>query len=57
MADNEQRLKNALLDWQNELNYCESILKNNNASDVEKDRARARIKEAKDWINKIKAAR
>ena len=54
MATDKFRLKSALLDWENELNYCESVLKNENSSEAEKNRARARIKEAKSWVNKIK---
>lgn len=55
MANEDFRKKSALLDWENELNYCESVLKSNSTSDAEKDRARNRIKEARAWINKIKA--
>ena len=48
------RKRKALLDWENELNYNTSILKNNNLSVEEKNQVEARIRECKSWIVKIK---
>ena len=48
------RKTKALLDWENELKYNISILKNNNLSDEEKSQVEARISECKAWISKIK---
>ena len=52
--DEKTRVKNALLDWENEMNYCEAVLKSD-ASEDRKEQARKRIKECKNWISKLKA--
>ena len=54
MADEEYRIKCALLDWQNELAYCKMVLNDRYATDEQKAHAEKRIEEAKKWIAKIK---
>lgn len=53
MANEKAYLKNLLLDWENELKYCESILKDDKVDEDMKEFARNRIKEAKTQIEKI----
>lgn len=55
MANEAQRKKNALLDWQNEKKYQEKILKDPKSSDKDKAYAKKRIAEADTYIKKLKA--
>ncbi len=54
IENREIRLRHDLLDWENELKYQEGILKSDNMSDNQKRNAKKRIKEAQDYIDKIK---
>ena len=53
MANEEWRKHIAILDWENEMKYQETLLKSD-LSEEGKEQARRRIQECKDWINKIK---
>ena len=52
MASEEWRRHIAILDWENEMKYQETLLKSD-LSEERKEQARKRIQECKDWINKI----
>lgn len=54
MANMDGLKKSSLLDWENELKYQRSVLKNPNASKDAKEYARQRIKVAETWIKKIR---
>ncbi len=54
MATESFRRRSALLDWQNEKKFRETIINSPNASPQVKAQAKARIKEADAMIKKLK---
>ena len=53
MSNLESKIRCELLDWQNEKKYQEKILEEGTASKEVLKHAKARIKEAEEWIAKI----
>lgn len=54
MANERNQKKSALLDWQNEKKYQESVVKSGKASAADVAYAKSRIKEADRQIAKLK---
>lgn len=55
MSKEDSKLKHALLDWENEKKYQETILSDPTVNFETKERTRARIEEAEKMIKEIEA--
>ncbi len=51
----KKKIRNTLMEWTHELNYCEGILKSDDLTNEDEKYARSRIAEAKKNISQIKA--
>lgn len=51
-----EMIRHALFDYEQEINYCENVLKDEKTTEETKTAARGRLKRAKEQVKKIKNA-